>query len=321
MKACVCLMAISTAVFAAPMLRLQNSVVTVHAAVGAQPFLETLGVTNAGDGTLALTVSVPPQNWLSAAYVDASHFIQFFFSTRNLAAGTYSARVTVSDPNAVDSPQVVIVTLQVGFPPIDRYVAPGTEVSLDVPGVSGYCNPCVNMTATTNDGGGWLKVGINAAGTLLYEWPIGLVPAAGMAAGTYTGNVTVGPPINSNIPVTMRLTTQPIAVPSAGQINLQLAQNGPPMTYPFLPFISLSNSGMGTLQVTGVSASGTGVSAYNYNGLAIVTVESRVACARDLFRRRGDDSVQRGELSGANTGDAGGRPGWAADCELSGRVG
>jgi uncharacterized protein (TIGR03437 family) len=62
-------------------------------------------------------------------------------------------------------------------------------------------------------------------------------------------------------------------VPSTNQISLQLAQNGPATTYPFLPYISLSNSGMGTLQVTGVSGSGTGVSAYDYNGLAIVTVD------------------------------------------------
>jgi uncharacterized protein (TIGR03437 family) len=274
MKACVCLLIFSTPVSAAPMLRLQNSVVTAQVAVGAKPLTETLGVTNAGDGTLSLTVSVPPQNWLSAAYLETFHFIQFGFSPANLAAGTYTARVTVSDPNAIDSPQVVIVTLQVGAAPINEYLAPGKQASIPIPGVSGICfSSCPSMTATTSDSGGWLVASLGANGTIFYESSVELVPAAGMATGIYTGNVAIGPPINENIPVTMHLTTLPIAVPSTAQISLQLGQNGPAITYPFLSFIALTNSGMGTLQVTGVSGSGTGVSAYNYNGLAIVTVD------------------------------------------------
>jgi uncharacterized protein (TIGR03437 family) len=266
---------ITGAVWAAPMMRLANSVVTAQAAVGVNAPAQTVAVTNAGDGTLSPAVTVsPPAAWLAAGYCDSCHYLQFGFGSAGLAAGTYTARVTVSDPNAIDSPQVVIVTLQVGVPPINQYMAPGTQLDIDVPGVSGVCFvPCPNMTATTSDGGKWLVATLSAMGTLYYESPIELVPANGMAPGTYTGSVSVGAPTNENIPVTMHLTTLPIAVPSVKQISLRLAQNGPAITYPFLPSISLSNSGMGTLQVTGVSGSGTGVSAYNYNGLAIVTVD------------------------------------------------
>jgi len=45
------------------------------------------------------------------------------------------------------------------------------------------------------------------------------------------------------------------------------------MAYPFLPAISFSNSGMGTLAVSDVSASGAGVTATKYAGLALVTVD------------------------------------------------
>jgi uncharacterized protein (TIGR03437 family) len=274
MKVFLCLAICAVGAWGAPMLGLETSVIQAQAAVGAQPFTESLQVSNAGDGTLSLTVTVSPQGWLSGIYLPASQVIQFSFAPRNLAAGTYTARATVSDPNAIDSPQVVVVTLQVGIAPIRQYLAPGGQVNVPVPGVSGICfGACVPMKATTTDGGGWLKVSIHAMGTILYETPIELVPAAGMATGTYTGNVAIGPPLSVNIPVTMVLTTEPIAVPSITQISLQLAQNGPAATYPFLPYISLTNSGMGTLQVTGVSSSGTGVSAYNYNGLAIVTVD------------------------------------------------
>jgi uncharacterized protein (TIGR03437 family) len=276
MKTCVCLVVFSTAAFAAPMLRLQNSVVTAEVAVGHNAAAQTVGVTNPGDGTLSPTVSVPPEvTWVTAGYCDFCHFINFVFNSARLAAGTYTARVMVSDPNAVDSPQVVIVNLHVGASPIDQYLAPGAQVSVPVPGLLGACFlPCGTMTATTSDGGGWLTASISSGGTFLYYTPaVQLAPPPSMSPGDYTGNVAIGSPINENIPVAMHLTTLPIAVPSANQISLQVAQNGPAITYPFLPFISLTNSGMGTLQATGVSGSGNGVSAYDYNGLAIVKVD------------------------------------------------
>ena len=62
-------------------------------------------------------------------------------------------------------------------------------------------------------------------------------------------------------------------MPSTSQIQLRLAEGGPAAAYPFLPPVSLSNSGMGTLDVQGVAATGEGVSAYQYGGLAVVTVD------------------------------------------------
>jgi uncharacterized protein (TIGR03437 family) len=269
------------AVSAAPVLRLSNSVVTVEAPLGGTPNNQFVSWSNAGDGTLSLSFSISPTvSWLAvsaAGPTGCSSCIQFTFNTANLQAGNYTARVTVSDPNAVDSPQVVIVTAFIGgWPPlaVDQYVAPGTTVNIPLRN-DALCFPPTSCSGvvTTADGGKWLSLIVASEGTLQYFQSIGLQPPAGMAPGTYTGNVAIGPPIGENIPVTMRLTTLPIAVPSTAQISLQLAQNGPATTYPFLPFISLSNSGMGTLQVTGVSGSGTGVSAYDYNGLAIVTVD------------------------------------------------
>jgi uncharacterized protein (TIGR03437 family) len=57
------------------------------------------------------------------------------------------------------------------------------------------------------------------------------------------------------------------------QISLRLAQNGPAATHPYLPFISLSNAGMGALVVQTVTATGTEVSATSNGGLAVVTVD------------------------------------------------
>src|ERR1700733_9282715 len=266
------------------MLRLSNSVVTVEAPLGGTPNNQFVSWSNAGDGTLSLSFSISPTvSWLAvsaAGPTGCSSCIQFTFNTANLQAGNYTARVTGSDPNAVDLPQGGIVTAFIGgWPPlsVDQYVAPGTTVNIPLRNDALCCPPTsCSGVVTTADGGKWLSLIVASQGTLQYFQSIALQPAAGMASGVYTGKVVAsfssGAP-GYNVPVTMRVTTLPIAVPSTAQISLQLAQNGPATTYPFLPYISLTNSGMGTLQVTGVAGSGTGVSAYDYNGLAIVTVD------------------------------------------------
>jgi len=282
---------------AAPLLRLVNSVVgPVSAAVGTPPAAQTLEAYNAGDGTLALTATPDPSaTWLSASVGSARACatttlastcipLTFTFKTTSLAAGTYTAGVTLTGAaNTVDVPQVVTVTVQVGggvpnsigqTQPL--YVAPGATAT-----VSFSTNGMLNGVATTQDGGRWLSLALEGTGSFRFVLPyqITLAPSAGMAPGTYNGAVVTSgstfAPDNKTIPVTMQVTTQPIAVPSASQINLVLAQGGPAITYPFLPALTLGNSGQGTLAVQNVSATGSGVSAYNYNntGLGIVTVD------------------------------------------------
>ena len=251
---------------------------------------------NAGNGSLSISVSVPPSiTWLSASVggngctVNPPAYpcvpLQFVLNTANLARGTYTAGVTVSDPHAIDSPQVLTVTVNVGgFRPIvvDQYVTPGTVRDILLTATSG--TPCGRLfggclpgyTTSTENGGMWLAIATNRVGTLAFLWTtwIHLAPPIDMEPGTYTGKVTIsGSTDDGAIPVTMRVTKQPIAVPSTSEIDLRLAQGGPAVTYPFLPFISLSNVALGTLKVRDVSASGPGVSAYDYADLAIVSVD------------------------------------------------
>jgi hypothetical protein len=279
-------------VFAVPVLRLSNTVVLVQMPVGGTVPVQTLQAFNIGDGALSLSVSVPPAiTWVTASVGAAQSCsngsvtccipLQFTLSPASFACGTYTAEVTVSDPHAVDAPQVVMVRVQVGSPPlsvVDQYLAPGTTSDTFI----GHCYfrgaDCPITAVTTNAGGTWLAVAVDHLGSTgsfqPYTYYIHLAPPANMAAGTYTGSVAVTNTIdNRSIPVIMRLTTQPIALPSTNQISLRLAQGGPAMTYPFLPSISLNNTGMGTLAVQSVSAAGTGVSAYQYADLAIVTVD------------------------------------------------
>jgi uncharacterized protein (TIGR03437 family) len=286
---------VSSHVSAAPQLRLANSVVEVQTAVGAAAPVQTLEAFNIGDGMLSLSVSVPPSvTWMSASvgaagpcvYIqDSPPCIQlsFTFNTTNLAPGTYSADVTVSDQQAIDAPQTVVVVVQVGSAgpvAVDRYLAPGTTsdipFTLYAPGDKGFCSLCPSVNITTQDGGQWLTLATAGEGTLpfLYSYFIHLAPPANMPTGTYTGSVAITNSTDSRtIPVTMRLTTQPIAVPSTSHISLRLAEDGPAAAYPFLAPISLANAGMEALEVQDVTATGPEIGAYEYAGLGFVTVD------------------------------------------------
>ena len=109
---------------AAPMLRLVTSAVgPIAVPSGGSAPAQTVEAYNIGDGSLSLTVSVPPSaGWLTAS-VGASRTcasttaaanclpIQFTLNTSGLAAGTYTGTATVSgDSSTVDAPQTITVT-------------------------------------------------------------------------------------------------------------------------------------------------------------------------------------------------------------------
>jgi uncharacterized protein (TIGR03437 family) len=282
------------AVVAAPVLRLENSVVYLSTAVGSAASSRSLRAFNIGDGSLSLSVSTPPSiTWLTVSVGTTQTCslantgcipLQFSFNTASLPRGTYTAQVTVSDPHVVDAPQVITVTVQVGGYPtsVDRYVAPGTAADIEFSplaagaGTSPFSGPSFSVKTSTQDGGTWLSIAEYGQGSLqfLYSYYIHLAPPANMAPGTYSGSVAITDSIdNRTIPVTMHVTTKPIAAPSVSSISLRRAQSGPAVTYPFLPFISLAASGLGTLVVQDVTSAGPGVSAYDYAGLGIVTVD------------------------------------------------
>jgi uncharacterized protein (TIGR03437 family) len=279
------------------MLRLSNSVVgPVTVAVGAAAPAQTLEASNAGDGALSLSLTVGPgASWLTAS-VGASgacatpglqppcYPLQFQLNTTGLAEGTYTAEVTVSDRHAVDAPQVVTVTVRVGAPEpasVDRYMAAGTTYDTALfPGDGTMCfvglRQCPSPSASTQDGGDWLSIVVYEPGTIRFygSYMIHLAPPAGMAPGTYHGTVSAGSPAPARtIPVTMRVTTLPIGAPSASEMHVRVAQGGPAVTYPFLPYLALANTGAGTLAVSDVTGSGAGVAAYDYQGLGIATVD------------------------------------------------
>jgi uncharacterized protein (TIGR03437 family) len=281
---------------ATPTLRLSNTVLGIsYVPVGAPNTTATLDAYNTGDGTLSLSVWIPPGvTWVSASvgtgvcafnvYPGAPCTpIQFTLSTASLSVGMYAASVTVVDAHANDAPQVVVVAAWVGgpnynFPPsIDASVAPGTAATVTADFVPVATSPtratCPGIPSSTQDGGTWLSLDVGLNGTMLATSScsvnIILAPPAQMPAGTYTGVLNYA---GTPSPVTMRVESPPYAVPSVSQISLQLAEGAPAMAYPFLPAIALGNEGS-IVVAQSVTATGTGVSASVSGGEVLVSVD------------------------------------------------
>lgn len=104
-------------------------------ASGAQSFL----VSNSGGGTLNWTIS-PDQTWITASPLSGtdSGYVTVSVDTSGKTAGTYNGTITVSDPNAVNSPQTLNIQLEVyssTSPPFGDFATPldGSTVRSSVP--------------------------------------------------------------------------------------------------------------------------------------------------------------------------------------------
>ena len=279
----------ATLLNAAPMLRLVNTaVVPVPLPVGANGGTQIVEAYNAGDGSLSLagnpTSSVP---WITTSYgpsracttTTASATcipIQLVLNTSTLAANPipYTGTVTVNGAaNVVDAPQTITVTVRIG--PLTVFVAPGSSS-----GVSFSTHSPLNASPSTQDGNRWLSLVQDGSGSFKFTLPykINVAPPAGMAQGTYTGSLIASgssfPPDNQTIPVTLRVTTQPIAQPFPDHVTERLAQGAAPLARQ----ISLNNPGQGSIVFGAVSATTTDggkwlTASANSGGWAAITLD------------------------------------------------
>jgi uncharacterized protein (TIGR03437 family) len=299
-------LAFATFCHAAPALRLTNSTVgPVSIAVGGSVAAPLIEAYNGGNGTLTLgtpQISVP---WVTATVgaaapcttttLAATCFpIQLHLNATGLAASAtpYSGTVTITAPNAVDAPQIIAVVAQVGGAvpsSVSVYVAPGS--TLQVPFTT---NNYISYQSKTNDGNPWLSLALQGAGSFRFVLPyyIQIAPQPSQTSGTYSGTVTTSgssfPGDNKTIPVTMNVTSQPIA--QASPVNVVVAQGAAPLTYPCTPLLSVANSGVTALTLQSPVVSGgswltaTGypagaVLSFNPSGLAAGSYSANVTMA------------------------------------------
>jgi len=282
---------------AAPRLRLVSSTVgpvSITPGTSGSPLqTQTVEAYNAADGSLNLSLS-SSVSWIAGtvgaqrACSPASQRtglctpLQFALNTSALPAGTATGVVTVSDPNAVDAPQAITVTVQIGgaIPSsLDVYVAPGATRDL-----SFSTNGQLGATVKTNDGGPWLSLALDGSGSFRFPLPyrVHVAPTAGMGPGTYAATITTAGSSftadNKTIPVTMRVTTQPIAQASTDRLRVRLAQGAPVYT----TAITLANLGQGTLHVQDAKTSGAAwitATPYSLGGLipdgVVLTIDAK----------------------------------------------
>ena len=264
-------------------LRLSTTTVgPITFATGGVPASQTLEAFNAGSGNLNLTLasSVP---WMNASVGAARNCttrtgqclpITITFQSGTLARGIYTGILTVRDPNAIDAPQTVTVTIQAGGGVPDNatfFVAPGRTTELPF---------STNSAIDGRNAPAWLSLALEGGGTFRFIYNYRLVANAGnLAAGNYSGSIvtsgsTFGPD-NKTIPVTLNVTNNPIAAPAPNTLRFRIPQGGGR----FSQFISVNNRGIGNLAVSAVTPATTSggtwlAGATQPNNAALVRVEA-----------------------------------------------
>jgi uncharacterized protein (TIGR03437 family) len=229
---------------AAPKLRLDNaSVGPVFITLGQIGAPQSVAVTNAGDGSLSLsaTANVP---WIAASITTAS--VRMGLNTASLTRGKYTGIVTVSDPNAVDSPQTISVTVQVGDSVPDSvalYLPPGGSASTAFSTGSALTVNAGNFPPN----GPTLSVASTSGGSFSFSnsYQVSVTAPAGILQSDYSATFSVTGGVTKTVPVTAHVTSLPIGQwtnPAA----IRVAQGAVPAT----TYVSFANAGLGTLTMS-----------------------------------------------------------------------
>lgn len=261
MKTILSLLVTTLAVAGAPALRLSETTIgPVSIAAGANGPTRSVEFTNAGDGSLNISLR-SSATWAAPAIGTprpCSVFgssggnctpINVALNTASLAAGVHTAAITVSDPNALDAPQVVTVTVAIGgtIPEsVNLYVSPdaGSRDSVRV-----TANGLLQGAPSTTSGGNWLSLAFEGQGSFAFVLPYAIAAQnpGNLAEGTYNGTLRITsatqPVDNKTVNATLRVTTQPILSLSAEDVSLRAAAGAPVQ----LANLVAANRGRGTL--------------------------------------------------------------------------
>jgi len=283
----------ATLLTAAPALRLSETTIgPVSIPVGSNGPSRSVEFTNAGDGTLNVsirssatwavpTLGQPRQCSIFAGSASCTP-INVALNTASLAAGTYTASVTVSDPNALDAPQNIVVTVKIGGAvpaSVNLFVTPdaGSRDSARF-----TANGLLQGVPTTSSGGTWLSLAFEGQGSFAFVLPYAIVAQnpGGLAEGTYNGTIAITsatqPVDNKTVNATMRVTSQPILTLNSTAISLRAAAGAPTQ----IANLVGTNRGRGTLSLTAPTVamtSGSGwLTADLVSGTNIVQVKAAV---------------------------------------------
>ena len=185
---------------------------------GDNPADQTLEIWNSGTGTLDWSVSEEAA-WLSLSPTSGSSTgehdsVTVSVDISGMSAGDYDATITISDPEATNSPQTVPVSLNISTPSTEPTIAfsPG---SLSFGATEGGDNPADQTLEIWNSGTGTLDWSVSeeaawlslspTSGSSTGEHDSVTVSAdiSGMSAGDYDATITISDPEAANSPQTV----------------------------------------------------------------------------------------------------------------------
>jgi uncharacterized protein (TIGR03437 family) len=217
--------------WAAPQLRLsQTAVGPITVSQGSNASNQVVFASNVGDGSLnlRLTSNVP---WITAAVGPAAECslrgictpINLTLRTNTLTAGIYTGIVAVSDPNAVDAPQTIVVTVRVG-----SGVPEKVELNL-TPGSSSQARFSTNnpVTVAVPSSPTWLAVAAEGAGSFAFGSTYRIdANTSGLAPGDFTAQI-----VTSQSPASAENRTIPVSLKVTPFTTLDVAQPNTPVAF------------------------------------------------------------------------------------------
>ncbi len=263
---------------------------------GTAPAAQTLAISGAAT---TYTVATAGGTWLTATPTSGgtSGSASVAVSTTGLAAGSYSGSVTVTAAGSTGSPLTIPVTLNVTAATPALAVSPASlsfayQVGGSVPAAQSLAISGAATTYTvTAAGGTWLSV-TPASGGTSGSAAVSVNPAT-LAAGTYSGTVTITAPGSTGspkaVPVTLtvtpaatsNLTVSPASLSFAYQLGgvaptaQTLAISGVASTYTATAaggtWLSVTPASGGTSGTATVSVNTASLAAGTYNGTVTIT--------------------------------------------------
>ena len=235
---------------------------------GSSPANQTVGISNAGGGTLNWSASVTSGTFLSLSGTTSgtnSGTITAVVTLGSLTAGTYNGNIRVTAAGASGSPQDIPVTFTVSPPAPIIGLSP---TSLSFTAMQGSSSPANQTVGVSNTGGGTLNWSASVtSGTFLSlsgttsgtnaGTITAVVTLGSLAPGTYNGNIQVTAAGASNtpqnIPVTFTVTPGPAIGLSPTSLSFSAVQGS---SSPANQTVGVSNTGGGTLNWSASVTSG-----------------------------------------------------------------
>jgi uncharacterized protein (TIGR03437 family) len=207
----------------------------------------------------AAATTVSGGNWLSVTptsqFTPETLFVKV--DTAGMAAGSYAGQINITAPNL--APVTIPVALTVEASQAARFIL--SPASLTFTGAAGGASPAAQTvsltcnsplllqvfyaTATTSSGGNWLSV--TPASQYAPEVLTVKVASAGMAAGTYWGQITITAPNAVTAVIAVQLVLAAGQLPTPGSLTASPSS---------LLFSHPAGSGAASSQAVAISASG-----------------------------------------------------------------